>query len=378
MSSDSDALDAAPAGGTPAAADAPTHAHAVYFDGRSSRKRRVKLELADGIKIVEQGGTLETWPYDAVRRAGGPADILRLRCVTALPLARLEISDAPLKEQVTAHCRALDSEGPTSRDVWRIVFWSLAAVASILAIAFFGVPLVADRLAPIIPAAIEKRIGEAVDVQARAMFGGRICGRREGQAAFNSLVGQIRRAGGVEGSLDAHVLSSKIPNAFALPGGKVYVLDGLLQQAHNADEVAGVIAHELGHIQHRDSLRRIIQTGGTSFLIGLLFGDITGGSAVIFIGRSLFDASYSRDAESNADTFAIDVMRRLGRSPKPLGEFLLRMTGAQAGKTLSIFSSHPLTEERLERTSRDAGPNTGPELLTPEQWRALKGICSGR
>ena len=96
--------------------------------------------------------------------------------------------------------------------------------------------------------------------------------------------------------LEAHVLSSSVPNAFALPGGKVYLLDGLLQKAREPGRDrrrARPRARRMCSI--RDGLRRMIQTGGTSFLIGLLFGDVTGGGAMVFAGRSLFDASYSRD-----------------------------------------------------------------------------------
>ena len=153
---------------------------------------------------------------------------------------------------------------------------------------------------------------------------------------------------------------------------------GCCRRRATPDEIAGVLAHELGHVQHRDSLRRIIQTGGTSFLIGLLFGDVTGGGAMVFIGRSLFDASYSRDAERDADAFAMEVMHKLGRSPKPMGEFLFRVTGAESGKTLSILASHPLTEERRDLMAREARANTGPEILSPGEWRALKNICRAR
>ncbi|MCP6768804.1 M48 family metallopeptidase, partial [Klebsiella pneumoniae] len=89
---------------------------------------------------------------------------------------------------------------------------------------------------------------------------------------------KLAKSGGIDQPLEAEVLSSSIPNAFALPGGKIYLLDGLLQKAQSADEIAGVIAHELGHVRHRDNMRKVIQNGGTSFLIGILFGDITGGS----------------------------------------------------------------------------------------------------
>jgi predicted Zn-dependent protease len=148
-----------------------------------------------------------------------------------------------------------------------------------------------------------------------------------------------------------------------------------LQKAQNPDEIAGVIAHELGHVQHRDNLRKIIQTGGTSFLIGLLFGDVLGASTMIFATQSLLDASYSREAERGADDFAIDVMHKLGRSPKPMGELLFRITGAEAGKTITILTSHPLTEDRLALMKKEDRPNTGPDILSANEWRALKGIC---
>jgi predicted Zn-dependent protease len=239
----------------------------------------------------------------------------------------------------------------------------------------YGIPLLADQLAPFVPAAVERRMGEAVDKQVRFVFGGRVCSNPQGQAAFAELVDKLKRAGDVDVPFDAQVLSSPVPNAFALPGGKIYLFDGLLQKAQSPDELAGVIAHELGHVRYRDNMRRIIQTGGTSFLLGLLFGDVTGAGAVIFVGRSMFDASYSREAERRADAFTIEVMHKLGRSPRPMGELLFRVTGAQADKSITIFASHPLTEERLATMRKEDRPSAGAEILSASQWRALKAVC---
>ena len=136
-----------------------------------------------------------------------------------------------------------------------------------------------------------------------------------------------------------------------------------------------MLAHELGHLKHHDTMRALIHNGGTSFLIGLLFGDVTGSSAVIFASRSVVQASYSREAEQSADTFAIEVMRKLGRSPKPMAELMFRVTGKQGGSNFSILASHPLTEDRLERMNKEDQPASGPPLLTEEEWTALKGIC---
>jgi len=347
---------------------------AIYFNGRSNRKRVVTLSpVTAGIEIVEDGALADVWPYAGVRRADGPRELLRLRSMTALPLARLEIADAAMQAAIAARCPSLDLG--ERKQTGRIVGWSLAAVTSIVLLAIFVVPVVADRLVPFVPQAFERRLGEAVDKQVETVFGGRRCTGAEGQAAFVALVDKLKRAGGVDMPLSAGVLASRTPNAFALPGGKIFLLDGLIQKADSPDEIAGVLAHELGHVKHRDHLRQLIRTGGTSFLFGLLFGDVSGAGAVIFTSRTLLNASYSREAEQGADGFAIEVMHRLGRSPKPMGDLLLRVTGAQANKSYTILASHPMTEARRDLMIREDRPATGAALLSAAQWQALKTIC---
>ena len=348
----------------------------IYFDGTSSRRHVVALAFNDALAINAEGHTLATWSYADIRRADGPTGMLRLTCLTALALARLEIRDAAVAAELTARCTKLDANLPGQRGVGAIIGWSLAAAVSIIGVVLFGVPLAADRLAPLVPPALERRLGDVAEGQIKIIFGNKVCSNAPGQAAFKKLVDEIREAAGMDTSIQTAVLSTAIPNAFALPGGKVYLFSGLLAKADNADEIAGVLAHELGHLKHRDNTRNLIYNGGTSFLIGLLFGDVTGSGALIFASRSLVTASYTREAEQNADTFAIEVMHRLGRSPKPMGELLFRVTGKEVDKTLSVLSNHPLTEDRLKRMSDEDRPPSGPPLLTPEEWMSLKAICS--
>jgi Zn-dependent protease with chaperone function len=349
---------------------------AVYFDGTSSRRRLVTLEFNDRLEITEYEHTLAAWSYADIRRADSPSGTLRVTCLAAPALARLEIRDAAVAAELISRCTQLDENIPGRRGVARIVGWSLAATVSIVAVVLFGVPLAADRLTPLVPQSFERRLGDVAEGQVKTLFGGKVCDNAPGQAAFTKLVNAIRESAGLDPSIQSVVLSSPIPNAFALPGGKVYVFSGLLAKADNADEVAGILAHELGHLKHRDGTRNLIYNGGTSFLIGLLFGDITGSGALIFASRSLVTASYSREAEQNADTFAIDAMHRLGRSPKPMGELMFRVTGKEGDRNLSILASHPLTEDRLARMSREDRPPSGPPLLTAGEWTSLKAICN--
>ncbi|MGY3484468.1 Zn-dependent protease with chaperone function [Bradyrhizobium sp. USDA 4011] len=356
---------------------APPVPGAVFFDGASNRRRIVALELSDALEIREGGELLARWAFADIRRADSPSGLLRLSCLTAPALARLEIRDAQLTAALVARCDRLEQDLPNRKGVAGIVGWSLAAAVSIVLVVLFGVPLAAERLTPLVPDSFERRLGDVAEAQVKVVFDGKPCGNAAGQAAFEKLVGKLRETAGLDNSVQSGVLATSVPNAFALPGGKVYLFEGLLEKAENPDEIAGVLAHELGHLRHRDSMRELIHNGGTSFLIGLLFGDITGSGALLFASRSLVTSSYSRDAETNADSFAIETMHKLGRPAKPMGELMFRVTGKEGGKGLSLVSSHPLTEDRLTRMDKaDAGSRAnGQPLLSSAEWQALKGIC---
>jgi Zn-dependent protease with chaperone function len=358
------------------ASTSPPRAPVTYLDGTSSRKRDVGLRLAAACEILDaDGGVIASWPYADVRRADGSVGTLRLMCASAPLLARLEVRDAEMAAELERRCPKLDADLPGAKGVAVIVGWSVAALVSIVLMVVYVMPLMADYLTPLVPHSVERYIGRVADNQVKVIFDGKRCENPDGKAAFEKLVNMLRQAGDIDGTTEAAVISNEIANAIALPGGKIYVFEGLLAKANNVDELAGVVAHELGHVKNRDGLRNMIYNGGTSFLIGLLFGDVTGSAAIIFASREMFQASHSRDAERSADKMTIDIMRKLGRSPKPMGEFLLRVTGKEKGKGLSLISSHPLTEDRLARMSEQDAAPSAPPLLTANEWAALKAVC---
>jgi Zn-dependent protease with chaperone function len=350
----------------------------VFFDGQLSRRRIVSLVFGDALEIREEGAAPVHWAYDDIRRADSPSGMLRVNCLSAPPLARLEIRDTGLAAALVARCPRLHESRLDGRATLKIVGWSVAAVVSIVLVVLFAIPFAADRLAPMVPQALERRLGDAAAAQIKTIFGGKSCHAADGQKAFEKLVGTLREAAGLDTTVASSVVATPVPNALALPGGQMLLFSGLIDKADNPDEIAGVLAHELGHLKHRDNLRNMIHDGSTSFLIGLLFGDVTGSGAAIFAARTLMSSSYSRDVEQSADTFSIDVMRKLGRPTKPMGELLFRVTGKQGDNGLSILASHPLTEDRLKRMSEVQQTSNGPPLLTPQEWTALKAICSSK
>src|ERR1700724_613268 len=158
---------------------------AIYFDGTSSRRRLVTLAFNDGLELHEDGHTLAAWPFADIRRADSPSGALRVTCLTAPALARLEIRDAAVAAELISRCARLDENIPGRHGVARIVGWSLAATVSIVAVVLFGVPLAADRLAPLVPQALERRLCGGAVGQGRKAFGGKAWNNASGEACVN-------------------------------------------------------------------------------------------------------------------------------------------------------------------------------------------------
>ncbi len=347
----------------------------AYFDGRTSRRRLVELRFGDGLIIVENGDIVADWPFANIRRFDAPHGILRLGATSAAELARLDIRAPDQAALVLRHCPDIAGVGGlVPIKLGRIIGWSLAAAAAIIGTIWFGVPVVADQLTEIIPIAWEKPLGQAVDGQIRLLFGTTACIDEAGVAALNKLVARLQSTANLPIPPEPAVLLSKIPNAFALPGGRIYILSNLIGDAASPDELAGVLAHELGHVAHRDGVRRLLRDGGTGYLLGLLFGDVSGAGAALVAARTLLNSAYSLEVETAADDFSAMVMTRLGRPTAALGALLHRVA-PETDTDITLFRDHPLTPDRERRLAETNAPATGPELLSAPEWAALRVIC---
>lgn len=348
---------------------------AIYSDGHLESGRPVELVFGPTLEIVEDGALRAAWPYADVRRLPAPGGRMRLRAVAAPKKAWVEIGDPVTQREIERRCLLLDGvkQKPDPERRRRLTLGLLAAAVAV-AFLWRGVPRMAGWIAPIVPVPLEVALGKAVEEDVRKIFPGKTCDNAKGLAALGKVSHSLQDASHLRLPATIEVVDSKTPNAFALPGGKVYLLSGLLEQSQKQDEVIGVLAHELGHLEHRDHLRRIIATGGTAMVVGMLFGDITGGAAMISVGNTLLNASYSRQNEAQADEFAAQTLADLGRPAKPLGELLIRISGEDEPK-LSILQDHPLSEARLKRLAVIDKGTTKPPILGDEEWTALTKIC---
>ena len=163
-------------------------------------------------------------------------------------------------------------------------------------------------------------------------------------------------------------------NAFALPGGRVVLFRGLIEDAGDPGEVAGVLAHEIGHVTHRHGTQAILRSLGLEVLFGLMLGELGEG---LFggIGASLLSLSYSRDAEVEADRVALVLLGDTGIGARGLAAFFKRLAegGPKLPAALQLLSTHPSHEARA-RLFEGAMGAQGPAMSAAD-WAALKEIC---
>jgi Peptidase family M48 len=361
----------------------------IFYDGITSNRREVAVEIAgDAIEVRGPGGCLKArWYFADIAPLAASTGILRIGLANAKTTARLEINDQALATALLAHANPADRTGLTDRATrMKVVGFSLAAIATLVGGAVWGVPLLADRIAPHLPVALEMRLGAAVDMQVRQMLDTSTrgkpfeCGTGDApkaataRAAFAKLVAALERAAELPVPLRAFVVRRPEVNAITLPGGRIYVFDGLLTKAVSVDEVAGVLGHEIGHVDHRDGTKSVLEAAGLSLLFGMLLGDFTGGGAVVIAARTALQTAYSRSAEAAADEFGARLMYKVGGDPDALGTILLRISGKAVAPHFLL--DHPQAQERADAIAKIARPAQMRALLTAPEWEALKSICT--
>ena len=267
----------------------------------------------------------------------------------------------------------------------RIAVTATVALAAVIGAYLFGVPLLASRIVGLVPAAWEQSLGDTVAIQMEASLsesgGLQVCDINPNSLANRAIArfGDASLEGsGSPFSLDIKVVKSDIPNAFALPGGRVYFFSALLDQAQTQDEFAGVLAHEVGHVAYRHGMEQLISSAGTGALIGFILGDMTGISVAAGLGSTIIDARFSREAERQADAYAALVAQRLDFKPAGLADLINRV-GADDdfARALALLSTHPLTEDRkaaLEILSQQRPTGLEPPFTSAE-WSAIKAMC---
>ena len=358
---------------------------AVRFDGRRAAAAPVVVRVEHGSVVVEtpEGFVVDREPLDRVR-IPEPFDAPP-RLVYLPGDVTLEVPDGD-----RAFARALQHAGIALSPVVRLQRWwpaalvALAAVLGLLVVLYTeGLPRGARWLAFALPSRYEARIGTELLITLDRHY---LSPTRLSPEAREAIAERFGRAAGAIAGETAWRLEfrgtrsrGQQVNAMALPGGAIVLLDGLVLES-DPDAVLGVLGHELGHVVGKHSMRQLLQSVGVGTIAGLLWGDFSSvaASAVVVVGV----LSYSRDFEREADEFAVRMLRSQGVSVRPLYEFFKKLPDLRHDGPLPGFlSTHPSTDERLERLRRELPPQsltlTSSSASRPRTAPSTRGSGSG-
>ena len=298
---------------------------AIYFDGSSARRQPVTLVIHKRVVSVRGDGvrrSIRLSGLDISERLQHAPRILRF------PEGDfLEISDRALDNMLAAN---------SYREPW-VVRWqqnwplSLLALITLLAVLAggyqWGLPWVADKVAQHLPASLEKTIGdgELKLIDSKYMTPSKL--DIADQERLQGLFAQLKQPRGEKTAYRMVFRHSEVgPNAFALPNGVIVMTDQLVLLAHDDQAVLGVLAHELGHVQRRHTLRGLLQTLGVGVVLNLFIGDVS--SILAVVPTFMLDQKYSRDFEREADQYAIDMLHANAVPLSPLAALFEKMRDA--------------------------------------------------
>jgi Zn-dependent protease with chaperone function len=341
--------------------------NAIYFDGHSAQLHPVEVHAEGGLLHIAGTAISQSWTLAKVTLAEpfehAPA-VLYLpdggRCEVDGPAARSELAGAL-------------GYRPSLVMRWQRHWY--AALAALVALLCFGVvmwlyglPAAAERIADALPPSVDSKIGASTlrGLEGKLFKPSRLSDERIAQ--LQQVLAEVTPANPRQ---PIHLLVREAlmlgPNALALPDGTIVITDAMVRgidenpamsEAQRHAALAGVLAHEVGHIQRRHSIRVLARSSLTAAASATLFGDFSAVAAGV--PAVLANAHYSRAMETEADTYAIDTLHAKGLPTEPLAqlfEWLERVNDASPQKNtpawmkqvLPYASSHPVTSERIAR-----------------------------
>lgn len=363
--------------------------HPEFPKGRASGE----LHISDNAISFNGGGKQIGLPLDGLSvKLGGASDRLLFFEHSALPdwsiyTAELSVLNHPVLRshpELTAGISALRRKRARNRLVVLAAVLALFALPLVLLLNLSALTALAARQ---VPAEWEQKLGKSAFAQYRLQH--ELIDDKATQAALQTLTQPLTAAiANPRYPFEFHVVRDSDLNAFALPGGVVVINSGLIERADSANELLGVLAHEISHVTQRHGVRNIISSAGIILTAQALIGDASGLLATIASAAPLLlNQSYSRDFERDADTHGVILLKAAHINPNGLESFFQKIIAhenklqeqvgnedaAAALKTLARFvSTHPATEERIAQIRKLTRDAHGPYSDLEPQFTDLK------
>jgi Zn-dependent protease with chaperone function len=352
---------------------------AVYFSGATAVDQVVDVFLQpDALYIQSASMPQQCWHLSSIYRLANTDAAPGIRLASHEFLgSRLTVAEGKFGDELMRLAPQLHGSFHQSRASSRFGFLA-ACIGGLALVCYVVFSLAPQQIAKVLPTAWKERVGTVYE--ANLVDNARQCHSTGGDAAMTALLGKLAEGNPDMPPIQIKVYDIPIANAFTLPGGHIVVTRGLLEQAKAADQVAGVIAHEIGHAALLHPEAQLVRVTGLQILMGVVSASShesvasTAGMAAIL--RS------SREAETDADTYAMKMLEQAHIDPLGLRRFfewVLEQEGHHSSSVLSkiegAFATHPGTADRIERINPLPADVKPVEVLTPAQWTALQAFC---
>ena len=276
----------------------------------------------------------------------------------ALALSRLSVGDATRGFSGNWLHRLESNRGAVAA-----CFVAIIVIASVTII--YGIPIAAKRIAYAVPQPVQNSMSEGTLELLDSLYLSPSELPSEEQARVLALASAAIEGVGIT-SYAVELRTGIGPNAMALPDGTIVITDDIVELSANDDELLAILYHEIGHLQNRHLLRRVLQSSFVSLGLIVMSGNVETVDTLIALPTFYLDMSYTRDFEIEADRYALQSLKDRGLSVdnfsaimNKLEESLSRIgvdedadepisrTARRQRELLKYFASHPLTSERL-------------------------------
>jgi predicted Zn-dependent protease len=193
-------------------------------------------------------------------------------------------------------------------------------------------------------------------------------------AAMDSLVSRLCDANGLpRDHVKVHVFRADVVNAFAMPGGHLVVNSALIEDCKSPEQLCGVLAHEMAHIELRHVMKKLVREVGMSVLVNITTGGGDGGQIGEVVG-ALSSKAFDRDMEREADMKAVDYLTNASIDPHPFADFLYLTGNGESEEAFEWLSTHPSSKERMEYVLAEIGKRQFEvkPVISVSTWEELK------
>jgi predicted Zn-dependent protease len=338
-----------------------------FLDGWSlaPHPARVTVEPSGLRVLAADGRVLASWAREGLTCDAMQAGVLHVSHRDSAH-ETLVVSDPRLEARILALEPAVEAV-PGGKRRLAYALTCLGILLCLGAGVYLAIPGISRLVAERIPLSQERALG----MQLEALLDGSTCSKPAAQPALDTLV---KRLGG--DAFQVRIMRDAAPNAFALPGGIILVTDDLLKEAASADEVAGVLAHEIEHITQRHIMASVVRDAILTGLWSITVGDYAG---LLVLDPStayhIANLEFSRADEAAADAGALRRLRAAHIRHDGLSTFFERITKRYGDSVPKWLSTHPSNADRIQKLRAIPEPEGARPALSEADFALLQRGC---